>query len=86
MSARPGPRLPRAALGVGALFQRERLAQPAGPPRRSLVQRTQALLPLAMVLVLGWYTFLDWQLTGQPDYLAVPMTLLLVFAGVLGWI
>ena len=72
------------ALGVGALFQRARHAgQGAAPPRPlrvGLVQRTQAILPLAMVLVLGWYTFFDWQITGELDYLAVPMVLLLVLA------
>jgi PAS domain S-box-containing protein len=68
------------ALGAGSLFQRARLAGPTRPLRRGLVQRTQAILPLAMVLVLGWYTFLDWQITGEADLLAVPMTLLLVLA------
>jgi PAS domain S-box-containing protein len=71
-------------LGLGAVFQRDHPARPgpypAGLPRLRFTRRLQALLPLAAVIALGWYTILDWQLTGQADPLSVWTTTLLGLA------
>jgi PAS domain S-box-containing protein len=71
-------------LGLGAVFQWEHAARPGpypeGLPRPRFARRLQALLPLAAIIALGWYTILDWQLTGQADPLAVWTTALLGLA------
>jgi PAS domain S-box-containing protein len=58
-------------IGLGALYQRDHLNEklyPAGDVQRPLLlQRAQALLPLATTIVLGWYVVVDWQLTGRLD-------------------
>jgi PAS domain S-box-containing protein len=71
-------------IGLGALFQRESRATSFTPvegvPRFRFAQRLQALLPLATTFALGWYTLLDWQVSGSADPLAVWMTALLGLA------
>lgn len=73
-------------LGLGAVFQWEHTAgysfgpYPEGFPRLRFTRRLQALLPLAAIIALGWYTILDWQLTGRADPLAVWTTALLGLA------
>jgi PAS domain S-box-containing protein len=73
-------------LGLGAVFQWEHAAgsglgpYPEGFPRLRFTRRLQALLPLAAIIALGWYTILDWQLNGQADPLAVWTTALLGLA------
>jgi PAS domain S-box-containing protein len=71
-------------LALGALHQREFGVDARAPSetsvRRHLWPRIQALLPLATVLGLGWYTVLDWRLTGGLDVIGLWATLLLGLA------
>jgi PAS domain S-box-containing protein len=71
-------------VGLGALYQRE--GRPPSPapvesvPRFRFAHRVQALLPLATTFALGWYTLLDWQVSGRTDPLALWTTALLSLA------
>lgn len=65
-------------LGLGAWYQRQHPQSLVHSVQRSSwFQRTQALLPLATIIVLGWYVLVDWQLTGQLDVVGQWATLLL---------
>jgi len=74
------------ALGLGALYQRDQAGQAQIKhmwlPSLHLRHRIQALLPLAATVALGWYTLLDWRLTGRADLLGVWATILLGLAQV----
>lgn len=72
-------------LGLGAIYQSQHPAEadrPAAPRRRYWWGRVQALLPLAVIFSLGWYTLLDWQFTHQPDAIGLWATLVLGVAAV----
>jgi PAS domain S-box-containing protein len=75
-----------ALLGLGAIYQRSlmeprQLGQAVDRGlvggRWRLIQRVQAVLPVAAIIALGWYTFFEWQISGRPDPLAVTTTVLL---------
>lgn len=72
-------------VGLGALYQSRHLPS-AEPPtasrRRYWWGRVQALLPLAVIFSLGWYTLMDWQFTHQPDAIGLWATLVLGVAAV----
>lgn len=71
-------------LGLGAWYQRHHpnlaVSSSGAVLRPALLQRMQALLPLATIIVLGWYVVVDWQLTGQLDPVGEWATLLLSLA------
>jgi PAS domain S-box-containing protein len=69
------------AVFAAAIYTRLRApAIPSGPPRNSFfyrtLQRVQSLLPLVLTIVLGWYTILDWQVSGAFDPLGLWATVL----------
>ncbi|MBI3361249.1 MAG: PAS domain-containing sensor histidine kinase [Chloroflexi bacterium] len=71
-------------IALGALYQRDHAAHPA--PANDLLhrlrvgQRIQSLLPWAATIGLGWYTLLNWQMTGRADHLAMGVLVLLGLA------
>lgn len=70
-------------IGLGALYQRQPVpasVYSASLQRSAWLQRMQGLLPLATIIVLGWYVVVDWQLTGRLDPVGEWATLLLGLA------